>query len=92
MGNVVQHDQKTKKMTEINTQNITITKHALQRAVERILPVKGKIAAKIIIADVKKNFALRKPANHPAKWNIITKLAQYLISEDLSILTVIKNH
>ena len=71
-------------------QNITLTKHAIERAKQRI--IKREDIEKKVKDDIEQNFHLRKPGTHPAKWELSTNLAKYKIAEDLSVITVLKPH
>lgn len=69
----------------------SITKHATQRATERVLP-QTKFIEQLILNDVQKNWKNRILLDsHPAKWKLLTKIAEYKIAEDGSIITVLNN-
>lgn len=70
---------------------LTLTKHAVQRAVERIIPSQKKLVRKIILGDVQNNWKDRTLGQHPAIWELTTGLAKYKIAEDGSVLTCL-NH
>lgn len=68
---------------------LTLTKHAVQRAVERIIPTQKKLVEKIILGDVQNNWRHRTLGQHPAAWELTTGLARYKIAENGSVITIL---